>query len=112
MAIIELGDVSSAWSPEVVPPLFRPFRRRVSLAVVLCVVALVTLAASAVPAKPPMRLVASIPTDEAAVLLIHGRQAIVIDGFAYRSRVRSYSLVDGAQQWTAPFAGDTPSTRL
>ncbi len=110
MAIIDLGDVSSPSLLEISPPARDTPRRRWAQVAALIAIVIATLVASAALPAPPMRLIASIPTDGATVLLVHGRQAIVIDGFADRARIRSYDLDSGTVRWSAPFAGDTAST--
>ena len=112
MAVIDLGEVSSGWSPDVPPPVAGPRWRRAAKAMVPVLLVLVTLVSATAPPPLPMRLAASILVGAPTSILIHGAQALVVDRHDGHYEISAYGLVDGAHQWTAPMEGIAASVQM
>ncbi len=101
--MIDLGEISTASSPQVAPPT-RDAGRRLGSRALPALVTVLALAASAAPPQAPMRTVADIPVPAAGSVLVHGERIFVVGTHG----ITAYSLVSGRRQWTAPTGGTTP----
>jgi len=103
--MIDLGDVSAAATDALQrrPRVLRP-AQAIGL-VALVVLMLVGAAASGVPSRPPLSVVADLRADRDVHLLIQDDRAIVVDLRNGTNEVSAFALPGGRHLWTSALAG-------
>ncbi|MET7822825.1 PQQ-binding-like beta-propeller repeat protein [Micromonospora zamorensis] len=104
-SVIDLGELRHGTDPEPLPRPPRADGRQLRCALVL-LLALVTLAASAVP--PPRRAPVTLPTQPGADVLVDGDLVLVMEPTSpgRQGRLAAYRLPGGEPVWQAPLSAE------